>query len=250
MPNNLLPAGPSASHDMPHSISRRAVLAALAAVAATPVRADPSVDLQLVLAIDVSGSVNQTRYELQRLGYAEAFRAAEVLAAIRSGPRRVISVTLTQWTGPGQQEQVLAWRRLGDEADVKAFASEIDAMPRKLFSGGTSISGAIDHAVKLLQSGPDQGARRVIDVSGDGRNNRGRPSEAARDEAVKAGVVINGLPIMALEPDLDQVYRDAVIGGDGSFMVVAESYYTFAAAVRRKLIQEIAVIDRALAVPA
>jgi hypothetical protein len=198
------------------------------------------VDLQLVLAVDASGSVNQTRFELQKQGYVEAFRHPRVLSAIRSGMTGSIAVTMTQWTGPFQQIQVIPWTLLKDEATVNAFADAIEKTPRQLFGGGTSVSGAIDHAALLFPGAPYRGFKRVIDVSGDGSNNRGRPAQDARDDAVKNGIIINGLPILSLEPYLDRYYFEQVIGGPGSFMVPAESYETFSAAVLRKLILEIA----------
>ena len=198
------------------------------------------VDLQLVLAVDASGSVNQTRFELQRDGYASAFRHSLVLNAIRSGAAQAIAVTMTQWTGPALQIQVIPWTRIGDAAAAEKFAAAIEDTPRQLFGGGTSISGAIDHAMSLLPASPFKAERRIIDVSGDGTNNRGRPVTFARDEAVRAGVGINGLPILALEPDLDRYYEANVIGGPGAFVVAAQNYETFAEAVRRKLILEIA----------
>ncbi len=221
-------------------VTRRVVLGAAALTFATQSRADGPVDLQLVLAVDCSGSVNQTRYDLQKKGYAEAFRSAEVVNAIRSGRRQAIAVCMTQWTGPSMQHVAIPWTRIGDKSESDEFGARIDAMPRLLYSGGTSVSGAIDHGVTLFPSSPYQGTRRVIDVSGDGANNRGRPASEARDDAIKAGITVNGLPIMALEPNLDTYYRENVIGGDTAFMVLAESYETFGAAVRRKLIQEIA----------
>jgi len=129
---------------------------------------------------------------------------------------------------------------INDEASVKAFADAIEAAPRQLFSGGTSISGAIDHAMRLLPTAPYRGLKRVIDISGDGSNNRGRNVTEARDDAVRAGVIINGLPILSLEPYLDRYFFDNVIGGSGSFMVPAESYEAFGTAVLRKLVLEIA----------
>ena len=226
-------------------MSRRAFIrwfaaAALVLSAAMPARAQTQVDLQLVLAVDESGSVNHTRFELQKQGYAAAFRHPRVLSAIRSGMTGSIAVTMTQWTGPFQQIQVVPWMLLKDEASVHAFADAIEQAPRQLFGGGTSISGAIDHAVTLMPGGPYRGLKRVIDVSGDGSNNRGRPVNDARDAAVKEGMIINGLPILSLEPYLDRYYFDQVIGGPGSFMIPAESYETFASAVLRKLILEIA----------
>ena len=232
----------------PAGLTRRAVLSAATLAIATSAHADGLVDLQLVLAVDCSGSVNQTRYELQKKGYAEAFRSAEVLSAIRSGRRQAIAVCMTQWTGPSMQHVALPWQRIADKGSADDFGARVDAMPRMLYSGGTSVSGAIDHGMTLFPQSPLQGTRRVIDVSGDGANNRGRSASDARDDAIKAGITINGLPIMALEPNLDAYYRDNVIGGDTAFMVVAESYETFGAAVRRKLIQEIAdVPDQATA---
>ena len=113
---------------------------------------------------------------------------------------QAIAVTMTQWTGPALQIQVVPWMLIEDEASMHAFADAIDKAPRQLFGGGTSISGAIDHAMTLFPGTDVRGARRVIDVSGDGANNRGRPGNAARDDAVRDGATINGLPILALEP--------------------------------------------------
>ncbi len=198
------------------------------------------VDLRLVLAVDASGSVNETRFELQKQGYAAAFRNPRVLRAIQSGPHRKIALTMAQWTGPALQVQVTPWTVVGDEASMQAYAEAIEAVPRRLFSGGTSISGAIDFGVRLLAECPFPAPRSVIDVSGDGGNNRGRPSTISRDEAVAAGIVINGLPILELDPTLDQYYLSNVIGGPNAFMVAAESFEGFADAILRKLILEIA----------
>ena len=199
-----------------------------------------AVDLQLVLAVDTSGSVSEQRFQLQKQGYVAAFRSPRLLQAIGSGATRAIAVTMTQWTGPVLQIQVVPWMRIDSEASMHAFADAIDKAPRQLFGGGTSISGAIDHAMTLFPKTEFQGARRVIDVSGDGANNRGRPSAEARDEAVRAGATINGLPILALEPWLDRYYWDNVVGGPGAFVISAESYETFADAVLKKLVIEIA----------
>ena len=208
------------------------------------VRAQPAakeqVDLELVLAVDASGSVNQERFVLQRDGYVAAFRHPQVLSAIRSGPNGAISVTMVQWTGPRLQEIAVPWSRVADAATAEDFAGAIERAPRVLFGGGTSISGAIDYAAGLFPQSPFKGLRRVIDISGDGINNRGRPTVFARDEAVAGGIVINGLPILALEPGLDYYYRQSVIGGPGAFVIAAETYEAFGEAVRRKLILEIA----------
>jgi hypothetical protein len=205
-----------------------------------PALAQEDVDLQLVLAVDASGSVDQVRFELQKRGYAAAFRHARVLQAIRSGPNQAIAATMVQWTGPTLQIQVVGWTKIGELETAAVFAAAIEGAPRQLFGGGTSISGAIDYGSTLFPRSPFRAGRRVIDVSGDGSNNRGRPANLARDEAVAAGLGINGLPILALEPDLDRYYYDNVIGGPGAFVVPAQSYETFADAILKKLITEIA----------
>jgi hypothetical protein len=215
-----------------------AVALLLAAVA--PAAAQTAVDLQLVLAVDASGSVNHYRFELQKQGYVAAFRHPRVLQAIRSGANQAIAATMVQWTGPGMQVSVVDWSRIGDARSAEAFAAAIEDAPRHLFGGGTSISGAIDHAVTLFPKNPFRGGRRVIDISGDGSNNRGRLVTLARDEAVAAGIGINGLPILALEPDLDRYYQDNVIGGPGAFVIATERFETFGEAILKKLITEIA----------
>lgn len=198
------------------------------------------VDLLLVLAIDVSGSVNEARFQLQRQGYAEALADPRVISAIRGGPLGAIAVTVVQWTGPAMQVDVVDWMVVQDAATAQALANRIAAAPRVLFGGGTSISGAIDHGRQLLLGAPFSAPRRVIDVSGDGANNRGEPSWVARDRAVGAAITINGAPILELEPMLDQHYREEVIGGPGAFALPAATYLDFAQVIRQKLILEIA----------
>jgi hypothetical protein len=202
--------------------------------------AQTAVDLQLVLAVDASGSVDQRRFELQQQGYVAAFRDPRVLHAIQSGATQAIAVTMVQWTGPALQIQLLPWTLINDATTAQAFAAAIAATPRQLFSGGTSISGVIDYGVALILETQFQGTRRVIDISGDGFNNRGRPAASARDDAVRAGIVINGLPILALEPGLEHYFSDHVIGGPGAFVIAAKSYETFADAILKKLIREMA----------
>ena len=223
---------------------RRALqlLAALFCVVALPAPAQSpqSVDLALVLAVDASGSVDRVRFELQKQGYVAAFRHPRVIGAIESGPTQAIAVIMMQWTGPALQVTAVPWTRISDAASANAFADKIAAAPRALFGGGTSISGAIDTAMALLFDNPYRAARRVIDISGDGSNNRGRSASQARDEAVAKGVGINGLPILALEPDLDQYYRENVIGGPGAFVIAAKDFETFGEAILKKLIAEIA----------
>src|SRR5215470_6927436 len=205
-----------------------------------PAFAQTAVDLQLVLAVDASGSVDERRFELQMQGYVAAFRDPRVLYAIQAGATQAIAVTMVQWTGPALQIQVLPWTLIQDAATAQAFATAIVATPRRLFSGGTSLSGVIDYAVPLLLESQFKGTRRVIDISGDGSNNRGRSAASARDAAVRAGIIINGLPILALEPGLDHYFVDHVIGGPGAFAIAAESYETFADAILKKLIREMA----------
>jgi hypothetical protein len=220
-----------------------ALLAAFAlATGGGPAVAQVAVDLQLVLAVDVSGSVSDERFKLQKEGYAEAFRSWRVLEAIRSGTAQAIAVTMTQWTGPSQQAQVVPWMVISNEASMLAFAEAVDRTTRQLYGGGTSVSGAIDHAMTLFPQSGSQSSRHVIDVSGDGANNRGRPAAEARDDAIREGATINGLPILALEPGLDQYYQNNVIGGPNAFMIVAETYETFAEAVLKKLVTEIAEV--------
>src|SRR5262249_11563041 len=193
-----------------------AVLFCLSGPAPAQTLALPTTDLVLVLMVDTSGSVNQRRFELQRRGYADAFRSKQVLNAIHSLSTGSIAVTMVQWTGPAMQWPSVPWTLIKDEAAATAFADAVEAAPRRLFGGGTSISGAIDHAMLILPNAPYRGLKRVIDISGDGSNNRGRDVREARDEAVRAGVIINGLPIVALEYDLDKYYTDNVIGGPGA----------------------------------
>jgi hypothetical protein len=211
------------------------------------VSADTTVDLQLVLAVDASGSVNEARFELQKQGYVAAFRNPLLLRAVQSGSSRGIVVTMVQWTGPAMQVEVVPWMLVNDAASMDRFAAAVEGSRRQLFGGGTSISGAIDHAMTLFPRAPFASKRRVIDISGDGRNNRGRPASEARDDAVRAGASINGLPILAIEPDLEEFYHNNVIGGPGAFVVPADSFETFADAILKKLIIEIS--DAQLARP-
>jgi hypothetical protein len=146
---------------------------------------------------------------------------------------------MTQWTGPAMQAQVVPWTAIADEASMLAFADAIERAPRQLFGGGTSISGAIDHAMTLFGKGDYKTARRVIYIWGVGANNRGRAAADARNEAVQAGVVINGLPILMVEPFLDQYYWTNVVGGPNAFVIAVDSYEGFAEAVLKKLIIEV-----------
>lgn len=217
-----------------------AVGLALAILLAAPVaaRAEP-VDLQLVLAIDSSSSVTIDEYYLQLQGYAAAFRHPDLLKAIQSGPRRSIAVTLFEWSNAGVHQVDFEWRRLADEAGLEMFAKELEVAPRLVIGGETAIGDAIDFAMGQFNTGGFDGGRRVIDVSGDGANNNGRPAAAARDDAVFQGVTINGLAVLHEEPHLDVFYRTNVVGGPGAFVISAHDYQDFADAILKKLVHEI-----------
>jgi hypothetical protein len=217
--------------------SRQAVLAD--AVNLTP-RAE--VDVALVLAVDSSGSISEQRLSMQIQGYLDALRHPSFVEAVRGGLRGRVALTFMEWTDARRQEQVVGWTVIEDALGAQAFARAIHDALRPL-PGWTSISGAIDFSVGLLLESRLSAARRVIDISGDGANNDGRPVTEARDAAVAAGVTINGLPIIEVEPNLEEYYRDNVIGGPDSFVVVARDSGAFGAAVLRKLLVEVAGIQ-------
>ena len=203
-------------------------------------KAQTPVDLQLALAVDASGSVDQRRFNLQKQGYVAAFQNPRVISAIRSGPYQSIAVTMFQWTGPRMQFEVIPWMVISDEASALQVSRAIAAVPRRIFGGGTSISGAIDFGVTRFARGEIVSDRKVIDISGDGSNNGGRPVSRARDDAVALDITINGLPILAFEPWLEEHYRDEVIGGPGAFLIAAQDFESFGDAIVKKLIAEIA----------
>ncbi len=198
-----------------------------------------AVDLALVLAIDVSGSVSDQRLRLQLQGYIDAFRAPALTRAVRGGPAGRIAVTLVEWSDFGHQDQTVPWHVIADAGDARGFAN---AIVRATLSGPgwTSLSGAIGFSAALLRRSGFRARRWVIDISGDGVNNDGPPVTAARDAAVAAGITINGLPIVALDRSLASYYRRNVIGGPGAFVEVARTIDSFAAAVLRKLLMEVA----------
>lgn len=205
-------------------------------------------DLELVIAVDVSRSVDEIEGELQRQGYVTAFRDPQVHNAIRSGMLRRIAVAYVEWAGVGHRKIIADWFVIKDAESAKQFADKLNqGMPEP--ARRTSISGAIDFGLTWLDGNGYEGTRRVIDISGDGPNNGGTLVNVARDKAVAAGVIVNGLPIMDDGggfyssyniPNLDLYYRDCVIGGPGSFIEVAANFKDFARAIRRKLILEIA----------
>ncbi|MEX1036042.1 MAG: DUF1194 domain-containing protein [Sneathiella sp.] len=197
------------------------------------------VDMQLVLAIDVSSSVNYDEYNLQMRGFAAAFRDQLVIEAIAAGPRGRISIAATQWAGLNEQQTILDWQIIASGDDARAYADKLDRVPRSFPYGGTAIAGALEHAFSLFAGDRNQSTRQVIDISGDGVVSIGRAPEVARDRIVAAGVVINGLPILNDEPELETYYRERVIGGIGSFTERAEGYDDFARAIAEKLAREI-----------
>jgi hypothetical protein len=203
------------------------------------------VDVQLVLAIDSSTSVNMDEYYLQLEGYAAAFRHDDLLKAIRSGEHKAIAVCLVEWSGESQQTVNFPWRRLSDASELQAFAAELELAPRLIVGGETAIGAAIDYAIDLLDDSGFIGQRRVIDVSGDGANNRGRRANDARDDALLRGIAINGLAILNEEPELDKYYRTNVVGGPGAFVIAARDYHDFADAILRKLLREITTVAEA-----
>ena len=232
---------------------RLACLTGLAVALLWPAAALPAeaVDLELVLAVDVSGSVDFVEARLQRDGYVAAFADPVVANAVLSGPLGRIVVTYFEWSGFGQTIKTVGWTLIGSADDALAFAVKLDEAPivRGRF---TSISGAIGLGSTLFHNNGFEGARRVIDISGDGPNNTGPRVNYVRDGAVGQDITINGLPIVNDRPqpfgvpqidDLDIYYETCVIGGPGAFIVVAENFHDFGSAIRRKLILEIAGIE-------
>jgi hypothetical protein len=216
------------------------LLAAAAAMAAPrPVAALP-VDLELVLAVDCSRSIDVAEFALQIQGYASALRRPGIVRAIQSGIHRRIAVTYVQWAGTFLQSSVIEWTQIADEESATEFAERMASTPRTLSGGGTSLSGVIDYARGLFAENGFEGRRLVIDISGDGINNSGRQAAHARDEAVAMGLTINGLPILTEVPWLDDYFRDNVIGGVGAFVIPAPDFEAFASAIYNKLIREIA----------
>ena len=207
----------------------------------------PSVDVELVLAVDVSYSMDMDELAIQREGYAQAIVSKEFLQALKTGPNGKISVTYFEWAASSDQKIIIPWRVIDGPETADAVANEIMKTPIRRASR-TSISGAINFAMPLFDENPYRGLRRVIDISGDGPNNNGSPVTVARDAALEKGITINGLPIMVKEPsystmdidNLDIYYEDCVIGGPGSFVVTIKDREKFKEAIRTKLLLEVA----------
>jgi hypothetical protein len=207
----------------------------------------PLVDVELVLAVDVSYSMDMDELAIQREGYAQAIVSKEFLQALKALPNGKISVTYFEWAASSDQKIIIPWRVIDGPETADAVAEEILKTPIRRASR-TSISGAIYFAMPLFDANPYRGLRRVIDISGDGPNNNGSPVTGARDIALSKGITINGLPIMVKEPsystmdieNLDFYYEDCVIGGPGSFVVSIKDRDKFKEAIRTKLLLEVA----------
>ena len=229
-------------------------LAAAASLAARPALAEEgTVDLLLVLAADVSRSVDEKKFKLQRDGYAAAIADPRVVRAMTAGPAGRIALCFIEWASNGEQTVVIDWTAVAGDGDAKGISARVREAPRS-FMGRTSISAAIDYSMAHLARSPFQAPRRVIDVSGDGTNNSGRPVTQARDEAIAAGVTINGLVILSEVPlptnpqhthppgGLTAYYENNVIGGPGAFVLEAENFESFGQLMISKLIKEIAAV--------
>jgi hypothetical protein len=253
-----VPAGPAAagqgdSGPVPDRISEAAPAPAAPPEMTAQVRSRPpaaavsEVDVELVIAVDVSYSMDPDEQALQREGYITGFNSPEFLNALQQGPHGKIAVTYFEWAGANDQRVVVPWRVIDGPAAAKAFTDAIAAAPyRRAYR--TSISGALHFALPLFRDSGFRGLRRVIDVSGDGVNNQGDPVAIVRDEVLERGVTINGLPILLKRPsvatmdieNLDIYYEDCVTGGPGSFVIPIRERDQFREATRTKLVQEIA----------
>jgi Protein of unknown function (DUF1194) len=245
--------GPAEEHrsNIMRAVRAFLVVGLIAIAGWTPSRAAERVDLLLVLAADISQSVDEVKFQLQRSGYAAAFSDSRVIEAIRSGPNGRIAVAFVEWSGPSSQRIVIDWMVISDDKKARLFGDHLVEAPRA-FANSTSISAGIDFAVAQLDQAPYETRRRVIDVSGDGDNNGGRDVTTARDEAIAKGVTINGLVILteASTPwnplhtnplgGLANYYRNNVIGGPGAFVMVAANSNSFGDVIIKKLIAEIA----------
>ena len=198
-----------------------------------------AVELELVIAVDASGSVDNDEFALQVRGLAGAFRDPRVVAAIESHGAAGIAVAVMQWSSPGNQIVAVEWTAIADAASAAAFAERIEGAGRLLY-GETAIAHALRFAAGLFVGGAFEGRRKVIDLSGDGPNNFGGVPRRVRDLAVAGGVTINGLAILNEYAELDRYYEDEVIGGPGAFVMIAADYADFATAIRNKLVREIA----------
>ena len=224
--------------------------AVMTALQPRPSCAQERVDVLLVLAADVSRSVDATKFKLQREGYAAAIASQQTFRAISAGAHKKIAIQFVEWAGASEQAIVIDWTLIASHADLEAFAAKVLAAPRP-FAGRTAIGPAIDYAMTQLDRGPFKAERRVIDVSGDGTHNHGKSVTTSRDEAIEKGVIINGIAILSAVPQsfnpehthppggLLKYYEDNVIGGPGAFALAAESFEAFGQSILSKLMREI-----------
>ncbi len=219
-------------------ILRAAVLGIALSLGASMSQARP-VDLELILAVDASLSVSFDEYLHQMRGLATALRSPEVITALERTGDAGIAVTVVQWSSADLQEMMLGWTHIADGAAARALAKRIETMPRTMLMGNTAIGALIHAALPMFHDNGFEGARRTIDISGDGRSNEGPHTETARDRAIAEGVTINGLAILNQDPRLDIYYRESVVGGPAAFVMSANDYHDFGRAMMTKLISEI-----------
>jgi len=224
-----------------------AIAALLLCATGTPAPAQEAVDLELVFAADGSGSIDDQELALQRAGYAAALAHPTVLSAIRGGYHQKIAVAYVEWAAPDSQHTVVDWTVIADEASARAFGKALMTAPREAW-GFNSISNAIHYSANLIEANDYEGARNVIDVSGDGPQRNGRPLELVRQTTLLKGITINALVVISPgggypgpggEP-LSEHYAKDVIGGFGAFMMTVESREEFAGAILKKMILEVA----------
>jgi hypothetical protein len=199
-----------------------------------------TVDLALCLAVDASSSVDYDEFGLMLGGYAAALRDDSVIAGLLGGPRGAVAAAMLLWSGSGAQAVVVPWTRLDSDTAARGFAAQVDHAPRLVPAGATALGEGMAAGLALLAACPAEATRLVLDVSGDGRHNQGRPPGLVRDIGVAAGVTINALAVLNEEPDLLEHYRAEVIGGLGAFAMATPDYAAFAEAIREKLLREIA----------
>jgi hypothetical protein len=197
------------------------------------------VDLALVLAVDCSWSVDNHEFQLQMRGLAEAFRRPEIQRAIASGEAGRIIVANVQWSHEANQVLSVPWTLIADSVDADDLAAVLEATPRHVVDGATAIGAVMEYSAGLLRTSPVAARRRVIDISADGRSNRGLHPSVARDRIVAAGMTINGLAILDEWPTLDLYFQRQVVGGPDHFVIVANDYEAYGRAIYRKLLQEI-----------
>lgn len=221
-------------------------LTLLAAAAAfgggTSARAQVRVDLELVLAVDTSGSVDEREYALQIEGLVKAFRDPAIIAAIiGTSATGGVAVTAVHWSSANEQVQMVPWTVLRDEASALGFSAALEAASKRKFGDSTGIGGVLRFAERLIRLNPYQGRRKSIDISGDGSNNSGIPPALVRDMVTDEGITVNGLTILTDEPFLHHYYVENVIGGSGAFVMTVNSYADIILATRAKLLREISV---------